>query len=47
VRALERGVSPQVIVVSPFKHFDKFLASSMRRPSRLRGLVATPRGRRV
>lgn len=48
VRALKNGPqSDRVIVVSPFKHFDKFVASSMRRPSRLRGLVASPRGRRV
>ena len=37
VRQLQKkGNSDNVIVVSPFKHFDKFLSSSLRRGSRLR-----------
>ena len=30
-----------VVVVSPFKHFDKFVSSSLKRPSRLRSLVGS------
>ena len=44
VRALQRGGSGDTVVVNSFKHFDRFLASSMRRPSRIRGLVTSPKG---
>lgn len=44
VRALQRGGSGDTVVVNSFKHFDRFLASSMRRPSRIRGLVSSPKG---
>jgi hypothetical protein len=35
------GFGSNVIVVSPFKHFDKFLSSSLKRPSKIRSLVAS------
>jgi hypothetical protein len=44
VRSLQRGGGGDTIVVNSFKHFDRFLASSMRRPSRIRGLVTSPKG---
>ena len=44
VRALQRGGGGDTVVVNSFKHFDRFLASSMRRPSRIRGLVSSPKG---
>ena len=44
VRALQRGGGGDTVVVNSVKHFDRFLASSMRRPSRIRGLVTSPKG---
>ena len=44
LRSLQRGGGGDTIVVNSFKHFDRFLASSMRRPSRIRGLVTSPKG---
>jgi len=35
------GAGGGVVVVSPFKHFDKFVSSSLKRPSRLRSLIGS------
>jgi len=35
------GGSGGVVVISPFKHFDKFINSSLKRPSRLRSLIGS------
>ena len=41
------GSPPQVIVMNSFKHFDRYLASSMRGNSRIRKLVPSTNGRRI
>ena len=39
------GQKPQVVVVNSFKHFDRFLAASMRENTRIRNLVPASSGR--
>ena len=40
------GQNPQVVVVNSFKHFDRFLAASMRENTRIRNLVPASSGRK-
>ena len=40
------GQKPQVVVVNSFKHFDRFLAASMRENTRIRNLVPASSGRK-
>ena len=35
------GAGGGVVVISPFKHFDKFVNSALKRPTRLKGLIGS------
>lgn len=41
------GNAPQIIITNSFKHFDRYVASSMRGNSRIRKLIPASNGRRL